>query len=488
MLKIIDKPNKSSLNIWLRGLIFGTASIFTNLVWISAVWGQSTLSSTAIGETASPTKEKQALSIQEFQEKERNSKSAADLLTSCDRNASKMSQIDLKSNCQAQIEPSRDRLRINIGNENPRGFSFGFGSQIGEPTALQGETRPKVVFPRAETLGLFTVILYLQQGLGNNQRLLLEGVADFENLAADLSYTIAPESIPGGFSINGTSQRARVSVFEEGDDVSLSGGDDPWVHRLGGGIEYFVPFSDRFALASGLNYQLVSVRPGAFTDRLASVDELGFPVTVNRDGEDSLLTFNLASLFTAVDDPAFPSRGTKLKLGIDTSIPIGDASIEFGRFSGNVSQFIPANIFGFAPGPRTLIFNLQGGAMVGDKPPYEAFSLGGSESVRGYNSGEVSSGSSFIVASAEYRFPIANDLRVLIDFDLQGSLFFDYGSDLGTADEVIGIPAIVRNKPGDGFGYGVGVHAKTAFGLVRLELGLNDREDFTATFTIGDRY
>lgn len=461
--------------------MFGAASIFSNLVWISVAWGQSTVNSTELPR-------KQALSIQEFQQKQPSSNNAVDLLPGCWQDSSKISPIDLQSKCQAQREPSSDRFGINFGRENTRGFSFGFGSQIGEPTALTGETRRKVVAPQAETLGLLPALFYLQQGIGDNQRILLEGVADFENLAVDLSYTIDPRSIPGAFSINGTSSRARVSVFEEGDDVDLSGGDDPWVHRLGGGLEYFLPVDEQFALASAFNYQLVSVRPGAFTDRVASVDELGNRVTVNPEGEDSLLTFNLAGVFSNVDDRAFPTRGSKLKLGVDTSIPIGDADIQFGRFSGNFSQFIPANLFGFASGPRTLILNLQGGTIAGDVPPYEAFSLGGSESIRGYNSGEAASGSSFFLASAEYRFPIVNDLRVLVNFDLQGALFFDYGNDLGTADQVIGQPAIARNKPGDGFGYGVGVHAKTGFGLIRFELGLNDRTDVTATFTVGDRY
>ena len=46
----------------------------------------------------------------------------------------------------------------------------------------------------------------------------------------------------------------------------------------------------------------------------------------------------------------------------------------------------------------------------------------------------------------------------------------------------------MRDKPGDGFGYGLGLHAKTGFGLIRLEFALNDEADFTTYFTVGDRY
>ena len=69
-----------------------------------------------------------------------------------------------------------------------------------------------------------------------------------------------------------------------------------------------------------------------------------------------------------------------------------------------------------------------------------------------------------------------------------GTLFFDYGSDLGTGDDVIGEPAEARDKPGDGFGYGLGVRALTSVGAVRLEFGLNDEGDSQVIFKIGDRF
>ena len=74
------------------------------------------------------------------------------------------------------------------------------------------------------------------------------------------------------------------------------------------------------------------------------------------------------------------------------------------------------------------------------------------------------------------------------DIDVGGTLFFDYASDLGTGDDVIGEPAEARDKPGDGFGYGVGVRALTAVGAVRLEFGLNDEGDSQVIFKIGDRF
>ena len=44
--------------------------------------------------------------------------------------------------------------------------------------------------------------------------------------------------------------------------------------------------------------------------------------------------------------------------------------------------------------------------MVGNFSPYEAFAIGGTNSVRGYEEGSVGSGRSYIVGSGEISFPM----------------------------------------------------------------------------------
>ncbi|MEO0849347.1 MAG: SbmA/BacA-like family transporter [Cyanobacteria bacterium J06648_1] len=63
-----------------------------------------------------------------------------------------------------------------------------------------------------------------------------------------------------------------------------------------------------------------------------------------------------------------------------------------------------------------------------------------------------------------------------------------YSSDLGSADAVIGQPAVVRNRPGDGLGYGIGLQTRTPIGLVRTEFALNDEGDAEFIFQVGDRF
>ena len=485
-----------SSSAWLRLFNLGAASFLTNLLWTTVVWGQSTASSASNTQISPSLPETKASSILQLDQLEQYSTSAADLFPTCDHDISETSHASFPSHCQAQteqlaqiVEPTEDRLRIGSEDEDPKAFNFGIGSRLGEPTALKGPTRIGAVTTSGQIDLVFPIAGFLQQGLGTNQRLLLEALGDFQGFGLDLSYTIVPDKIPGAFSLNAQTVRSFVGVFEGGNpDVNLPGGADPWLHRNGGGFDYFFPFSSQFSVASGFNYQLVSVRPGAFTDRVTSRDEEGNRVTVSDDGQDTLLTFDIQGIWATVDDVSFPTKGSRFRFGIDTSIPVGDANISFGRFSGNFSQFIPLNLFGFSKGPKTLILNVQGGTMVGDVPPYEAYTMGGSESVRGYSNGELGSGSSFLVASAEYRFPIASDLKIIIDFDLEGSLFFDYGTNLDTADQVIGKPGIVRNKKGDGFGYGLGLFLKLDVGLVRSEFAFNQDGDFIVHLTVGDRY
>ncbi len=139
-----------------------------------------------------------------------------------------------------------------------------------------------------------------------------------------------------------------MNVFDKGRrEVRLPHNQKPWLHRLGGGIDYFQPFSSDFGAALGLNYQRVSVRNRAFTSRISPRDVLGNPLTFSNTGQDDLLTLNLAAYYRTVDNPIYASQGTKLKFGLDQSIPVGDASITYTRLSASATQFIPLNLFGF---------------------------------------------------------------------------------------------------------------------------------------------
>lgn len=381
---------------------------------------------------------------------------------------------------------------ITVDEKRP--FPVAFGLSLPHPTALVGPTEPATVLPGTSRSGGISNGLQFQLSnlLGYNQTLAL-GVEGGESVASfDLNYT-NPWLLDGnyrtGVAVNFFNRREVQTVFNGGDrEVELSNDRDPWVHRLGGGVEVFRSYSSDFAVATGVSYQRVSVRDDAFTDDIFTDDELGNDLSVSGDGQDDLLSLSFASALDRRDDDTYPTEGDRLLFRTDQFIPVGDADIFGNRLAANYTRFLPMPLFGFDDGPQTLVLNLQGGTFIGDLPPYESFSLGGSSSVRGYDSGDVGSGRSFLQATAEYRFPIFDFTAFKEDIDIGGILFVDYANDLGSGDTVLGEPAEVRDKPGAGLGYGVGLRARTPIGPVRLEFGIADNGDTGVLFNIGDRF
>jgi outer membrane protein insertion porin family len=175
-----------------------------------------------------------------------------------------------------------------------------------------------------------------------------------------------------------------------------------------------------------------------------------------------------------------PTQGSLLKLGLDQSVPVGLGHIAMTKAKASFTHYVPVKLTNFTAGSQSLLFNLQGGTILGDLPPYEAFSLGGTSGVRGYEDGDVGSGRSYVQATAEYRFPIVSIFG--------GGLFFDYGSDLGTGSSIPGNPAGVRSKPGNGFGYGAGVRVQSPIGPLRLDYAINNLNETRIQFGLGERF
>ncbi len=385
-------------------------------------------------------------------------------------------------------EPNQTVMVVTVDERDS--FFFKVGETLPRPTALQGAARPSTVVPLSNgTRGFSSGARFGFANIGGNNQVLTLGVEGGENtLGVDVDFRQFLRN-GSGYAVNFANRRGVELEFDGGDpEVETPSGDEPWVHRIGGGVEYFRPLSSSFDAALGISYQQISVREDVFSNDIVPNDEFGNALTVSDDGEDDLLTVNFTGVVDHRNDTKNPTQGSRWLFGLDQSIPVGDADILFTRLSTNYTQFVPFDIFGFTEGPRTLVLNLQGGTILGDSPPYDAFNLGGSSSVRGYSSGDVGTGESFIQATAEYRFPMFSFNAFDDDVDVGGTLFFDYATDLGSGDDVIGMPAEARDKPGDGYGYGLGVRALTPVGPVRLEFGINDEGDTRVIFKIGDRF
>ena len=387
------------------------------------------------------------------------------------------------------LEPVADnRAVMAIAVRESSSFFYGFGLTLPPPTALQGPVRPNTVnaLSNSATGIAGGVRVGLRNLGGNNQQVSLGVEGGAEKFGFDVGYRRFFRR-DRGIGINLFNRRGVEPEFDEGErDLDLENNSDPWVHRLGVGIEYFQPIGKDFPGAIGISYQRVSVRDGAFSDDIAARDELGNRLVVSDDGQDDLLTLNFAAFLDRRNDPENPTDGYQLKFGGDLYFPVGEANIVANRLAANYTRYIPFSLFGFSKGAKTLVFNLQGGTILGDAIPYDAFILGGS--VRGYGTGEIGTGRSFIQATTEYRYPIFGFNAFNQDIDVGGTLFVDYATDLGSADAVIGQPAVVRDKPGDGLGYGFGLRTLTPIGAVRTEFAFNDEGDTEFIFSVGDRF
>jgi outer membrane protein insertion porin family len=345
--------------------------------------------------------------------------------------------------------------------------------------------------------GLFGTISYQEQNLGgNNQRLGAELQVGERDVLFDVRFTdpwIAGDPFRTSYTVNGFRRRS-ISLVFDGDDENIVVGDDavrPRVVRTGGAVTFTRPLSrnplerSEWTASAGLQYQRIAVRDNdgeiSPTGRLdVAGGPQDIPLSISPDGTDDLLTLQLGAVRDLRNNPLTPTSGSLLRFGVEQSVPIGSGSILLNRLRGSYSQYLPVNFTNFAEGPETLAFNLQAGTVIGDLPPYEAFSVGGTNSVRGYDEGQVGSGRSFVQATAEYRFPIFSVVG--------GTLFVDVGSDLGTAGNVPGRPGELLGKPGTGFGYGVGVRVQSPLGPLRIDYGFNDEGDSRLHFGIGERF
>ncbi len=345
--------------------------------------------------------------------------------------------------------------------------------------------------------GLFGTLSYQERNLGgNNQTIGTEIQLGERELLFDVSFTdpwIAGDPYRTSYSLNGFRRRT-ISLVYDGDDSSirtLDGFDSPRVVRTGGGVTFFRPIAEDvfskpdWRLYAGLSYQRVQIENANGNISPLSAPLNGFDsqlLAFSSSGEDDLIILSFGASQDFRDNPLQPTSGWVTRLGVEQSVPVGSGSILLSRLRGSYSYYIPIKLinFDFSEGPQALAFNVQAGTVLGDLPPYEAFVLGGSNSVRGYAEGEVGSGRSFFQATAEYRFPIFSAIG--------GALFLDYGTNIGSQDAVPGIPGIIRGLPGDAFGYGIGVRIQSPVGPIRIDYGFNQNGGSRINFGIGERF
>lgn len=330
--------------------------------------------------------------------------------------------------------------------------------------------------------GVFGTISYRDQNFGGvNKQVGLNVQVGTNNVQFDGNFTspyrASNPDLPG-YSVNGFKNQSESQTFNDNfkDPTESANYNQPTQGQFGGGVTLFKPV-DGWNASLGLNYTRTSIRDD--NGKIIATDQLGKPVSFSGTGVDDLVAVTAGISKDRRNDLNNPTSGSVVSLTSSQSIPIGSGSILMNQVKANYSEYIPVNLLG-TKDPQVLAFNVQGGTTIGDLPPYMAFNVGGLNSVRGYGTGDVATGRSYVLASAEYRIPLFNPVGAVV--------FADFGSDLGTADTVPGEPGVVRGKPGTGFGYGAGLRVNSPVGVIRADFGLNDQGGSKVQFGLGQRF
>lgn len=333
----------------------------------------------------------------------------------------------------------------------------------------------------SEDSGLFATASYKDQNVGGEGKQVAANVQmsgsdlQFDGKFANPYRASEPDRL--GYTINAFRRRELSQTFNE--DVNLPNGSQAREGRIGGGIAFNRPVGD-WQGEVGLNYTRTTIRDR--NGKISATDESGNSLSYSGTGIDDKVAVTAGISRDKRDNPFNPSQGSVASLSTEQTIPVGNGNILMNKVQANYSQYVPVGILNNSDkeNKEVLAFNVQGGTTLGNLPPYEAFNLGGQNSVRGYGSGEVASARSYVLASAEYRFPLLNPVG--------GVLFADFGSDLGSSDTVPGQPGVVRDKPGSGFGYGAGLRVNSPLGILRADLGFNNQGESKLQFGIGQRF
>ena len=120
-------------------------------------------------------------------------------------------------------------------------------------------------------------------------------------------------------------------------------------------------------------------------------------IAFNCAKENELLGVRVGATYNQLNDSRNPTAGNFLSIGTEQFFSVGENSPTFNRARFSYSHFFPVNWLKISKAcrnnsgekgdcPQAIGLQMKGGTVVGQLPPYEAFCLGGSNSVRGWSS------------------------------------------------------------------------------------------------------
>lgn len=171
-------------------------------------------------------------------------------------------------------------------------------------------------------------------------------------------------------------------------------------------------------------------------------------------------SLSLARIFDSRDNVFNPTEGSRVSLTAEFAGKAFGGDFDFNKYTIEDRNY-------WKVGPDHVIaLRVTGGYADGRMPESGRFSVGGSDTLRGYEDAQFK-GDKMVAASVEYRFPIANKV--------QGVVFSDVGK--AWDEHIDGLKASA----------GVGVRVSTPIGPIRLDVARGD-EGTRTHFSFGGQF
>lgn len=212
--------------------------------------------------------------------------------------------------------------------------------------------------------------------------------------------------------------------------------------RSGGNLRIGRPIGESWRLELMPKLETVNVTATSDSTPVTSKTQSG----TDRDAVNSL---TLSAVYDTRDVVMKPHNGWYDRFSIENAGGFFGGDLSYQRYIASVNYFIPAGDL------QTYTLHVQGGYMSGSfrvQPVTELFYVGGVNTIRGYPD-LAFSGTTMMVASVEYQFPLVSPV--------DGAIFID----TGTAYDVGGMSTFHSS-------YGIGVRFDTPLGPIRLDYGI----------------
>jgi outer membrane protein insertion porin family len=188
-----------------------------------------------------------------------------------------------------------------------------------------------------------------------------------------------------------------------------------------------------------------------------------------------LTSFTFGYINDLRDSMSNTTRGTYTSLTAELAGAFLGGETDFRKFQAEHRRF-------YRVGTRDVIAaRLMGGLSFGDLPLFESYSVGGANTLRGYEEDRFR-GKRMLLGTVEYRHPLSDSLSLVG--------FVDAGDAFGGTFKTV-VPGFTISAEDDSFdahvGGGVGMRVVTPLGPLRLDFGWGD-EGSQAHFSFGHTF